>query len=61
MGSDTDEIVNELFESLIQKYEELIKHLNKNSGPVLQGVEWMEYDINKVTIHRVGSYVESPE
>ena len=61
MGSDTDEIVKELFESVIQKYEELIEHSTKNSGLVLQGVELMEYDINKVTINRVGSSIKSPE
>ena len=61
MGSDTDEIVKELFDSLIQKYEESIEHSTKNSGLVLEGVELMNYDSNKITINRVGSYIESPE
>ena len=51
----------EFFESIIQKNEGLIEHSTKNSGLVLQGVELMEYDINKITINRVGSYIESPE
>ena len=61
MGSDTDEIAKDLYDSLIQKYEELIGHSTKNSGLVLHGVELMEYDINKIIINRVGSYIESPE
>ena len=58
---NTDEIVKELFELIIQKYEELIEHSTKNSGLVSQGVELMEYDINQITINRVGYYIKSPE
>ena len=61
MGSDTDQTVKELFESIMQKYKELIEHSTKISGLVLQDIELMEYDINKITINRVGSYIESPE
>ena len=32
----------------------------KNSGLILEGVELMNYDINKITINRDGSYIESP-
>ena len=60
MGSGTDEIVKELFESVIQKYQELIEYSTKNRGLDLEGVELMDYDINKITINRVGSYIESP-
>ena len=59
MGSDTNEIVKELFESIIQKYQELMEYSTKNSGLILEGVELMNYDINKITITRGGSYIES--
>ena len=55
MDSDTDEIVKELPESILQTYEELIEHSAKNTGLVLLGVESMDYDINKIIINRVGS------
>ena len=61
MGSDTNGIVKELFESVIQKYQELMEYSTKNSGLILEGVELLNYDINKITINRVGSYIESPE
>ena len=60
MGSDTNEIVKELFESIIQKYQELMEYSTKNSSIILEGAELMNYDINKTTINRGGSYIESP-
>ena len=60
MGIDTNEIVKELFESVIQKYQELMEYSTNNSGLVLEGAELMNYDINKITINRAGSYIESP-
>ena len=59
-GSDTNEIVKELFDSLSKKYQELLEYSTKNSGLILEGVESMTYDINKTTINRGGSYIESP-
>ena len=60
MGSDTNEIAKELFESIIQKYQELIEYSKKNSGLILKCDELMNYDINKITINRGGSYIKSP-
>ena len=60
LGSDTNEIVKELFESIIQKYQELMKCSTKNSSLILEGVELVNYDINKIAINRGGSYIESP-
>ena len=59
-SSDTNEIVKKSFESIIQKYQELIEYSTKNSGLILEGIELMNYDINKITINRGGSYIESP-
>ena len=59
MGSDTNDIGKELLESGIQKNQELMKYLTKNSGLILEGVELMNYDVNKISINRSGSYIES--
>ena len=59
-SSGTNEIVKKSFESIIQKYQELIEYSTKNSGLILEGIELMNYDINKITINRGGSYIESP-
>ena len=37
-----------------------MEYSTRNSDPTL-GVELMNYDINKITIKRSGSYIESPE
>ena len=42
MGSDTNEIVKELFESIFQKYQELMEYSTKISGHILEGVESIE-------------------
>ena len=55
MGSDTDEIIKDLYNSLLRKFEELIEHSTKNSGLILEGIELMNYDINTIMINRVGS------
>ena len=60
MGSDTNEIVKELFDSLIEKFQEPLEYSTKSSGLVLEAVESMTYDINKTTINRDGFYIESP-
>ena len=57
MVSHTDDIVKELFESIMQKCEELMEYSTKNSGLVLEGVELINNGINKFIINRVGSYI----
>ena len=34
-----------------------MKYSTKNSGLILEGVELMNCDINKITINRGGSYI----
>ena len=60
MSSDTNDIGKELLESIIQKNQELMEYLTKNSGLILEGVELMNYDINKISVNRGDSYIESP-
>ena len=55
-ASDINEIINEIFDSLIKKYQELLEYSTKSSGLISEGVESMTYDINKTTINRGGSY-----
>ena len=60
MGSDTNDIGKELLESIIQKNQELMEYLTKNSGLIIEGVELMNYDTNKISVNRGDSYIESP-
>ena len=60
-GDDNDDIIEQLFESLLQNYEENLQ--NKMRGPDFEfdGVNFLYYDFNKTSIDRGGSYIDSPK
>ena len=60
-GSDTDEIIKGLFESFLQKYEENLQEKMKGSEFEFDGVNFLYYDFNKISISRSGSYLDSPK
>ena len=60
-GSDTDEIIKGLFESFLQKYEENLQEKMKGSNFEFDGVKFLYYDFNKITISRGGSHIDSPQ
>ena len=60
-GSDTNEIIKGLFESLLQKYEENVQEKMKGSDFEFAGVNFLYYDFNKISINRGGSYIDSPK
>ena len=57
-GSDTDEIIKGLFESFLQKYQE---NLQEKMNFEFDGVNFLYYDFNKISISRGGSYIDSPK
>ena len=60
-GSDTDEIIKGLFESFLQKYEENLQEKMKGSEFEFDGVNFLYYDFNKISLNGVGSYIDSPK
>ena len=60
-GSDTDEIIKGLFESFLQKYEENLQEKMKGSEFEFDGVDFLYYDFNKISLNRGGSYIDSPK
>ena len=60
-GSDTDEIIKELFKSLLQRYQENLQEKMRGSDFAFDGANFLYYDFNKVSINRVGSYIDSPK
>ena len=61
IGSETNEIIEELFESFLQKYQ---KGLEKSMGGiefVYDSVDILYYNLNKVSLSRSGSYIDSPK
>ena len=60
-GSDMDKIIEGLFESFLQKYEENLQEKMKGSEFEFDGVDFLYYDFNKISINRGGSYIDSPK
>ena len=60
-GSDTDEIIKELFKSILQRYQENLQEKMRGSDFAFDGVNFLYYDFNKISISRGGSYINSPK
>ena len=60
-GSDTDEIIKELFKSLLQRYQENLQEKMKGLDFAFDGVNYLYYDLNKISISKGGSYIDSPK
>ena len=60
-GSATDEIIKELFKSLLQRYQENLQEKMKGSDFAFDGVNYLYYDLNKISISKGGSYIDSPK
>ena len=60
-GNDTDEIIKKLFKSLLQRYQESLQEKMKGSDLAFDGVNYLYYDLNKISIRKGGSYIDSPK
>ena len=61
IGSDTNEVIEELFKSLLQSYQENLEEKMSSSDFVFDAVNVLHYDLNKVSLSRGGSYIDSPK
>ena len=61
IGDDNDDIIEELFKSFLQKYEENLQNKMKGSDFEFDGVNFLYYDFNKISLNRGGSYIDSPK
>ena len=60
-GDYNDDIIEQLFESLLKKYEENLQNKMRGSEFDFDGVNFLYYDFNKTSINRGGSYIDSPK
>ena len=60
-GSNTDEVIKALFKSILQKYQENLQEKMKGSDFEFDGINYLYYDLNKITISKGGSYIDSPK
>ena len=61
IGDDNDDIIEERFESFLQKYEENLQNKMRGSDFEFDGVNFLYYDFNKISLNRGGSYIDSPK
>ena len=54
MGSETDE-------SLLQRYQEELEESMEGSGFIFDSIDILYYNLNKLSLNRGGSYIDSPE
>ena len=60
IGSDTNEVIEELLKFLLQRYQENLEKKMNGSEFVFDGINALYYDLNKISLNRVGSYIKSP-
>ena len=60
-GDKTNEIIEKLFESLLQNYQTNLEEPMRGSEFVLDSINLLYYHLQKVDLKRSGSYIDSPE
>ena len=61
LGNKTDEIIEELFESLLKNYQKDLEESMRRSKFVFDSVDLLHYHFHKISLYRDGSYIDSPE
>ena len=61
IGDDNDDIIEELFKSFIQKYEENLQNKMRGSDFEFDGVNFLYYEFNEISLNRGGSYIDPPK
>ena len=57
MGNETDEIIEELLESLLQKYQKGLEEKRRGNEFVDDGINLLHYNLHKISLNRDGSYI----
>ena len=62
MGTDTDEVIDRLFVTLLQRFQQAIETSNeRRSGFAHKSVALLYYYFQKINIVKAESYIMSPE
>ena len=61
IDSEKNEIIEDFFESFLQKYQEGLEESMRESEFVYDSVDVLYYNLNKVSLSRGGSCIDSPQ
>ena len=60
-GIETDDAINELFNSFRRRYQEGLETKIKGSSFTFERIYLLEYHLHKISLNRGSSYINSPE
>ena len=58
-GSDTNEVIKELFKSFLERNQEGLQEKMRGSEFEFDGIHLLYYDFNEISLNIGGSYIES--
>ena len=61
LGTDTSEVINELFKSFLSNYQKEEQILRNSSNYVFKSVDLLDIYIHNIKLKRGKSYIKSPE
>ena len=60
-GTETDDVINEFFNSFHRRYQEGLQTKMKGSSFTFERIDLLEYHLHKISLNRGSSYINSPE
>ena len=61
MGNETDEVIEDLFDLFLQRYQKKFEESMRGSEFVFDSVDSLCYKLHKKSLNRGGSYIDSPK
>ena len=61
IGNETDDIIDELYDSILQRYKKSLEESMKGSGFIFDGADLLHYKSHRISLNRGGSYIDSLE
>ena len=59
MGIETDKIIEDLFDSFLQKYQKGLEASMRGSKFIFDNFDSLYYKLHKINVNRGGSYTDS--
>ena len=60
LGNETDDIINKLFKSFLDNYQEEEEIVRGGSNFIFESVDLLHYLLHKISVKRGNSYIKSP-
>ena len=60
-GTETNDAINELFNSFLRRYQEGLETKMKGSSYIFERADLLEHHLHKISLDRGSSYIISPQ